>query len=398
MTFAWPVHGAAVSGGGVAELPEVEGERGAADVDAGGAAPVDQPGTAPRVTGRIQGIDLARALAILGMLAVHVGPTDAEGIAGTLYALPHGRAAILFALVAGVGVSLLASSRTTSLLEARVTLLWRAAILLPLGLWLQTLDHSVFVILQDYALLFVVAIALVGLADRWLLVLTGLSASLGSLGYLWGLVAAPDAFVRRPVEWGEPAMELAHRLVLSGPYPLITWLAPFLVGMWIGRRELRSPLLWWRLGLVGGAVAVVARLVATLLQAWWGAPADPVGWDHVLLDDPHSQMPLWVVGSTGSAVLVLGVSLVVADATRRLVWPLVAAGQLAFTVYVGHLLALHRFPDGLTADTVGPATALVLGFTVVAAAFATAWRAVLPRGPLELVLHLPWLTRRRASP
>jgi uncharacterized membrane protein YeiB len=343
---------------------------------------------------RIQGIDLARALAILGMLAVHIGPTDIDGLAGTLYALPHGRAAILFGLVAGVGVSLLVASRTTSPLEARVKLLWRAAILLPLGLWLQRLDHNIFVILQDYALLFLVAIAVIGLADRWLLVLAGLSATLGSLGYLWGLVAAPEAFERRPVEWGEPVIELLHRLVLSGPYPLITWLAPFLLGMWIGRRDLRDPRLWWHLGLLGGLVTVAARLVSVVLQAWLGEPGDPGGWSQVVSDDPHSQMPLWVVGSTGSAVFALGLCLIVADALRRLAWPLVAVGQLAFTVYVGHLLVLHGWWDELTGDTVGEAVGLVLAFTVVAVVFSVAWRALLPRGPLELVLHLPWLGRR----
>ena len=347
-----------------------------------------------QVRPRIQGIDLARALAILGMLAVHIGPTDIEGLAGTLYALPHGRAAILFGLVAGVGVSLLVASRTTSGLEARIKLLWRAAILLPLGLWLQHLDHNVFVILQDYALLFLVAIALIGLSDRGLLALAGLSASLGSLGYLWGLIAAPEAFERRPVEWGEPAVELLHRLVLSGPYPLITWLAPFLLGMWIGRRDLRDPRWWWRLGLLGGVVMIAARLASVVLQGWVGEPVDPVGWDQVVSDDPHSQMPLWVVGSTASAVFVLGLSLIVADALRRLVWPLVAVGQLAFTVYVGHLLVLHGWWDELTGDTVGEAAWLVLAFTVVAAGFSVTWRALLSRGPLEFVLHLPWVGRR----
>lgn len=358
--------------------------------------PVADPRAAPAT--RIHGIDLARALAILGMFAVHIGPTDVEGPAGTAYALSHGRAAILFGLVAGVGVSLLVASRTTSGAEARVKLLWRSAILLPLGLWLQVLDHRVFVILQDYALLFVVAIPMIALPDRWLLGLAGLSLSVGGPGYLWGLVHAPEAFERRAAEWGEPAGELVHRLVLSGPYPLITWLAPFLLGMWIGRRDLRDRRLWWRLALAGLGVALGAWLAATLLQAWLGEPVDPVGWGRLLTDEPHSQMPLWIAGSTGSAVLVLGASLIVADRARRLVWPLVAVGQLAFTVYVAHLLALHLWRDGLTGDTVPGATALVLGFAVVAAAFSVAWRALAPRGPLELVLHLPWLSRGRPRP
>jgi uncharacterized membrane protein YeiB len=361
------------------------------------AEPTPAPGGPPSGRsggGRIPGIDLARAIAILGMLAVHVGPTDVEGPAGTLYALPHGRAAILFGLVAGVGVSLLAAGRSRTRTQARVRLLWRAAVLLPLGLWLQELDHNVFVILQDYALLFVVATVLIAVPDRWLLALAGASATVGSLVHLAGHVTDPEAFARRPVVWDVPVTEIAHRLVLSGPYPLLTWLAPFALGMWLGRRDLRSPLLWWRLVLLGGSVTLTARLLAVLLQGWWGAPPEAVTWDHLVVDDPHSQMPLWVVGATGSAVFMLGASLLLADRARAATWPLVAVGQLAFTVYVGHLLALHLWRDPLTSDAVGPATGLVLAFTAVAAVVATAWRAVLPRGPLELILNPPRLPSR----
>ena len=68
------------------------------------------------------------------MLAVHVGPTDIETPIGRAYAAPHGRASILFMLVAGVGVTLFAASRRTSPADTRLTLLWRAAVLLPLGM------------------------------------------------------------------------------------------------------------------------------------------------------------------------------------------------------------------------------------------------------------------------
>lgn len=347
---------------------------------------------------RIPGVDLARALAILGMFAVHVGPTDVSGTPGRLYALPHGRASLLFALIAGVGVSLLAGSRSASAARTRWRLLWRAVVLLPLGLWLQGLDHRVFVILQDYALLFVVALVLLRLPDRLLLVLAGAAATLGSAGYLYGLLHASEAFERRAAVWGDPLGDIVHRLVLSGPYPLITWLAPFALGMWLGRRDLhRRDLRGW-LVLGGGTVTVLAALAATTATTWAGVGEAPVDWRWLWVDDPHSQMPLWVVGSTASACLVLGVCLEAGDAARRLVWPLVAVGQLAFTVYVGHLLALHRWNAVLTADEVGAAAGIVLGLTVASALFAVGWRSLLPRGPLESVLHLPWVVPGRSRP
>jgi uncharacterized membrane protein len=370
----------------VSEVDDVEGLRGP-DTDGH-----PQPG--PRRDRRIPGIDLARALAILGMLAVHVGPTDVEGLAGTLYGLTHGRAAILFGLLAGVGVSLLAASRTSSAGRARLRLVWRAMVLLPLGLWLQSLEHGVFVILQDYALLFLLATIVLGLPDRWLLALAAPVTAAGSLGYLYGLIHAPEAFERQAAAWGDPVGELVHRLVLSGPYPLITWAGPFLFGMWIGRRDLtgHAARLWLVVG--GGATAVGAWAVSWLLRARWGEPSDVIAWGRLLIDDPHSQMPLWLLGSTGSAALVLGACLVLADRATAVSWPLVATGQLAFTVYVGHLLLLDWQRDLLTSEEVGEASLIVLGFTLAAMALATAWRAVLSRGPLELILDLPWAASR----
>jgi uncharacterized membrane protein YeiB len=342
---------------------------------------------------RIAGIDLARALAILGMLAVHVGPTDEDGLAGTLYGLTHGRAAILFGLLAGVGVSLLASSRSTTPAEARVTLAWRAMLLLPLGLALQRLDHGVFVILQDYALLFLLGIVVLGLRDGWVLALAGASWLGGSVAYLWGRIEWPEAFVRDAASWGDAPTELLHRLVLSGPYPLLTWAAPFLLGVWLGRRDLRAPRVRVALVVTGAVGALASVALSRGLIAALGTPEDP-SWGRLVVDDAHSQMPLWLLGATSAALLVLGASLWLADATGRLAWPLVAVGQLAFTVYVGHLLALHRWNEALTAEAVGRASLLVLGFTCAAALLATAWRAVLSRGPLELLLHLPRLVWR----
>lgn len=355
-------------------------------------------GRSRRPRPRIPGLDLARGLALLGMLAVHIGPTGEGGLVGRLYATPHGRAAILFGLVAGVGVSLLARSRTTSPAAARLRLAWRAAILLPLGLVLQELDHGVLVILQDYAILFLLAIVVLTLDDRWLLGLAGFTAAVGPVVFLWGQMTAPENFTRAAVAISDDAGDIVHGLVLSGPYPLITWGAPFLLGIWLGRRNLRSPRFRHRLLIGGGVVAVAALVISRALINVLGDATEPPGWDQLIIDTPHSQMPLWLVGSTATAVFALGAALVLADLMGRLVWPMVAVGQLALTIYVGHLLALHLAPEALTSDEVGEAVVLLAAFALAAAALATSWRAAFPRGPLEALLNAPWqIARARRS-
>ncbi len=351
------------------------------------------------------GIDVARAVAIVGMVMVHFGPyePDTTQPLGWLYRTSHGRASFLFVLLAGVGITLLAGDRS----PARLTRLWttagwRAVIFLPLGLWLQGLDTPVAVILQFYALYTLLAAALVHLPDRWLLGLAAGWAVAGPLLLLVLRIGDPTLGARQIVTDASDPVELARNLLVTGYYPVLTWAPPLLAGLWIGRRDLRDPrTAWWLLAGGAGLAAAAYSASEVARRALDLAPtlADP-GWDLLALAEGHSSTPLNVLGATGTAVAVLAACLLLTAALPRLTWPLAATGQLAFTIYVGHLLVLHLAPDLLVArDSVTGAATKVAWFTVVVVAFAAAWRAVLPRGPLEAVLHLPTLaTGRRAPP
>ncbi len=323
------------------------------------------------------------------MLAVHVGPTDVPGLLGRLYAAPYGRASLLFVLVAGVGVSLLASSRRADAGKVRWILGWRALLLLPAGLALQELDHGANVILQDYAVLFVLAIVLLPLPGRWLLALAAGAAALGPVAYLLGQARAPEVYTRAPTTLTDPVVDTVHGLVLSGPYPLLTLAAPFLFGMWLGRQDLGATLLQRRLAIAGWATAITAFLAARGLVALLGPPTTSDDPRFLVTSAAHGQMPLWLIGGTGAAVGVLGVALLVAARFPRATWPLASTGQLALTVYVGHLVLLHTASGIATSDRLLPAVLITLTLSALAVAVAAAWRSVADRGPLEVLLRPP---------
>src|SRR5688500_7670584 len=97
---------------------------------------------APRTAGRVRlaGVDAARGLAVLGMVAVHVLPTeDADGTVTLAEQLAGGRSSAAFAVLAGVGVAL-ATRRGTDRWRQRLRLLLRALLIGALGLWLGGLD------------------------------------------------------------------------------------------------------------------------------------------------------------------------------------------------------------------------------------------------------------------
>lgn len=373
-----------------------------ADPPAGAPPPsAPRPRAAPLVaTGRLAGVDLARALALYGMVMVHAGPTDGEGLAGQAWALPHGRAAVLFALVAGVGISLLARPRGeqgSGAPSPRLRLLWRAALLAPAGLALQALDHGVLVILTPYAVLFALATLVVRARDAILAALAGASALGGPALVALVEQARPGWFTTTAVTLTDPPLEILREQVISGPYPIVTWATPVLVGMWLGRRDLRAPTTWPLLLGVGAAVALAAGMVALVLeQVVTPPPSEAQGWWAMLAPTPHSQGLLWLTSATGTAVAALGVSLATAAVAPRAVTPMVAAGQLALTIYVAHLIAFDVASDLLRHDTVREALLATLGFLALATAGAQAWRQRWSRGPLELVIAGPWAWRARA--
>jgi uncharacterized membrane protein len=359
-------------------------------------APMVHDGLAQVQAQRLNGVDLARALAIIGMLAVHIGPETVPDFGGRVYALAHGRASVLFVLVAGVGISLLAPCRARHH-AARLKLAWIALVLLPLGLALQKLDHPVAVILHHYSAFFLFGLCLLGVPKRWLLALAMVITALGPIFYLIGRLLEPELFARKVVSISDSPGAILIALLVSGPYPLLTWSAPLAWGMWLGRLDLRARTTRLAICLAGAGIAVLAPVISGLLVAALGAPRSNAEWRFLFIDMAHSQMPLWLISATGSALFVLGGALILADRWRNLVHPLVALGQMALTMYVAHLLVLHWWGRKLNQQEVAPAAITVLLLTAMAMAFALAWQKFMRRGPIEALIHLPLQLARAAG-
>lgn len=336
--------------------------------------------------GRITGLDVARALAILGMLAVNVGPLDNSGVTGKVLVLPHGRASLLFVLLAGMGYALLTRRARRGGPVPWRQVLWRAALLVLIGLSTQALDHGIDVILTTYAALFLVALLFVR-APGWLLLAgTGVITVAGPVLWL-AAQAGGTGFNREPATLLDPPGQILAATFLTGPYPVLTWVAPFLFGMWLGRLRLGERRVQVRLIVGGVVVGLGAEVLTRILEAGLGAPGAEPGADWLISGAAHSQMPLWLVAGTAAGVFVLGLALFLQPLLGRWTWPLVATGQLALTVYVVHMVLIVLFvrPGPQTVAS-GALTTTALALVLIAAA--TLWRHFLPRGPLEALLRL----------
>lgn len=359
------------------------------------------PGPEPVLTsGRIDGVDLARALAMAGMVIAHFVERTEEpgvlrgGVLDAARAFVDGRAMPLFVLLAGVSVALLVRR------SARPDrgLLVRALLFLPLGLLLQAWTRDIAIVLQYYALFFVVAVGLRRLSDRVLLAVAALAVAAGGWTYqVWGDLAPGDGRWEGWVTVREPWRVLVA-LTIDGYYPLLPSLAFLAVGLWVGRRVIarRSAVL---LTGVGAGLAVLGYLGGRALAALTGADASFVGpgsfrprfsWLRLLDTAGHSQMPAWVIGSTGCALVAVGVCVLVAahagKAARAMLRPFVLAGRGALTFYVLQALVIRWTPEVATTAIVTEyliAAAIFGGFVVVA----VLWQRRFRRPPLEALLH-----------
>jgi uncharacterized membrane protein YeiB len=344
------------------------------------------------ITSRLGGIDMARGVAIVGMVMVHIGPQDEPGggLLGAAYRSSHGRASILFIVLAGIGVSLLTGGPSgTRFADATARLWWRAVVLLPIGLALQSLPVNVAVILQYYAVYYVIASGLMRLGDRTVLVVAAGSATLGPVVLVWLHQVAPEWFQTGVPRWNDAA-RIIRDILVTGYYPAIVWTAPLAIGIWIGRRDLRDTRAAGVL-LVGGAMAAaIGFVLSDVLVAALGPASGEGDWRQLATIEPHNEMPLWILTSTAIATAIIGCCLHLARRLPRVVWPAVAFGQLAFSVYILHVLVLAWQPEWLIREEVVPAWLSVARFAVVSIALATAYRAVASRGPFEQLLRAPW--------
>lgn len=365
--------------------------------------------TAPTSADRLVGLDVARCLALLGMVATHVlDERSADGTVAPLQWLAGGRASALFAVLAGVSLALMTGRREPVRGGERVRrsagLALRALLIAAIGLVLGEMQSGIAVILTYYGVLFLAGLPFLGLRAR----------TLGLLAAGWVVVAPVLSHLVRPAlpESGTASptaaqlvdpWQLGSELLFTGYYPVVPWLAYLLVGIALGRADLRSPRLQAALATGGVALAVAATVLSRVLTAQdrvIGPQLDsiatgmfgttPTGaWQWLLVVAPHSGTPFDLAQTIGSALAAIGACLLVLHrlppSGRVATAVLLGAGTMTLTLYSLHVVM--RSPWVWPAEEPDTFRWHVLVLLAVGAVHVAAGR----RGPLERVAT--WLTR-----
>jgi len=367
------------------------------------------------ISSRILGLDLARALAIFGMLTVNFrAKLTGEELPEWLLHLAEqidGRAAALFVFLAGMGVALLTGKSRrwgdpAALRADRFLLLRRALFLFVIGMAFRQIWD--FDILHFYGVYLFAVSFLFAARERWVV------AIIAALTFLFPLL-----YYVLPGQFGIPfwgtteslhPREIAIDLFFQGYHPVAPWFAFLLAGMLVGRLDLSARRTRRRMLVAGLLLVLVSEALAQLLLNFGGlklafalGPRETVeAAADVFGSDPYPPMPLFVTVGIGWALTVSSLCLGIAGRWGKRPWltPLIHTGQLALSVYIFHGTVGIWAPGWFGYE---PPQSLpwVLGYCVIFYAvtilLATLWRRAFARGPVESAMR--WLTgSRRARP
>lgn len=347
------------------------------------------PAAVPRQ--RLDGLDLARYLALAGMVLVNFrlamqpatrGSAWLEGLLGFL----EGKASATFVVLAGLGLVL--ATRTQEPATARSWTLRRSLFLLAVGI--PNLLVFPADIIHYYAMYFLLAMPLLRAGPAALLaaMLAVAAASLWALlhadysqGWDWAALQYADLW--------SPA-GFVRNLLFNGFHPVLPWLTLFLYGMLLARLPLQRTSTQWTLAGAGLLAAVLASAISRLGQdsasAW------------LLATTPMPPGPAYLLMGIGSASVAIGMSLRIASLWPGGVWRLLLpAGRMTLSLYIAHILIGMGLMETLGVLDGSRSLAEVAlassAFLTLATIAAWAWSLKIKQGPVETWMR--WLTAVR---
>lgn len=271
--------------------------------------------------GRITGLDLARALAILGMMFTHI---LYYSTIDPLKFLTNGYPSTLFAVLSGISLSLMLAHGNEhggpTLSRARHSVLIRAAIIFGIGIVLDYVQHQIAVVLMAIATNLILLTPITRLRTRW--------------------VAATTALT----------LFIAPFISIGGQYPIGAWLTYGLIGILTYRTITTARLRTT-------ATVAASTIIIAALTGWiriqqhydWIRTAASLGWErpgYFTLDGAY--LTTWAhtggigdiiaTGSASAALILLCVLICRLRWASILTYPLRALGMMALTTYTIHVI------------------------------------------------------------
>ncbi len=353
-------------------------------------------------TQRIYGFDFARGLAIIGMVIVNfkvVMVAETDAFLYQMVELLSGKAAALFVVLAGVGMTLMYQSAKRKkdfekIREVKLSLLKRAAFLFVVGLSYYFIWPAD--ILHYYGLYLSIGILFLPLSRKWLLI-TSLLIIIGytvllsffnyETGWDWHILEYTDFFTLHG---------FFRNLFLNGFHPVLPWLAFLLTGIWVGRINFNDAKQRKRVTIVSLIVFIVFKGNSMFLVEKLSSltPSEALDIEYLFGTTPMPPLFFYMITATSLAVLIISVSVYITNKFPHslFVKQMISTGQLALSNYFFHVVIGMLFLELLYgkleyAFSIEFTVVYAILFSVLIVVFSHLWRKKFKQGPLEYLMR-----------
>ena len=340
---------------------------------------------------RLIGLDIARYLAFVGMVLVNFdivmshGVQSNEGFFNEFIGQLQGRASATFVVLAGIGLGLSSFKKESQTVN---TIVKRSIFLLILGLLNMTIFEGD--ILHYYAFYFLFGVFLLPFGNRALILV---------IGILNLVFFSMMLFIDYESGWNFEELTYSgfwtidgftRNLLFNGFHPVFPWLGFFLLGMLLSRvllkkRQVQIKMISW------GLIAIIFSEIMSFIISGYVIPADSE-LQFLFMTDSMPPMPLYFLAASGSALLIIGLCLLVSEKFRESkIYSLIApAGTQTLTLYVLHIIVGLGFIDaiGFTGtQTSSQAFVAAIIFCILGTIFAFTWSKWFRRGIFESLMR-----------
>jgi uncharacterized membrane protein YeiB len=343
------------------------------------------------LTNRLDGLDLARFMAFVGMVIVNfkiamVAESTRDDLLSTFLIALEGRAAATFVVLAGIGLGL-AASRSGHREIVSVTLK-RAALLLVLGLFNALVFEAD--ILHYYAFYFLFGVFFLR-ASKEVLVSFILAinmffiAMVFTLDYDSGWSMASYTYL----DFWTP-VGFVRNLFFNGWHPVVPWLSFLLFGILLSRFQLDNSTVQARMIYFGALVFIANEFLSVALRNLAIDVAPELV--ELLGTGPIPPMPLYMVAGLSVSATVIGVCLRVSQWCQDIgiLKVIVPAGRQTLTLYIAHILIGMGVLEELGllgGQSLPTAVSAGLLFCTLAVGYAYFWSKKFKLGPIETVMR-----------
>jgi uncharacterized membrane protein YeiB len=355
-------------------------------------------GTTSLGTSRLIGLDVTRAIALIGVVVMnyHGGlndPSIGDDFWHRVFNVYTGelstRFAATFVLVAGIGAALLsrrAFEQNHEINKLRMRLIRRGALLLLGGYFLNHAWPGT--VLFYYGAYFLLSAIFIMWKNRSIIILAILTALTATAISSWELHRRQNG---HSTEWMHPhgihsVRDLLIRIFFDYTHPVFPWIAFFCLGILIGRNLEKIKKSWRQITIVCLIVLTACYSIATVLN-FQNLRSNPVVFITTSMQ-PFDRGIFHVLTSLAIAIIAFVVISQVAESFQhnRFIVHLRRSGQMTLSLYLLHVLVFYVFVNWSHLITpTGLDTALLFAgsFWLVAIIIASWWQHHFGQGPAE---------------